>query len=145
MWNEAVQLLPMSCINQPFIELVLHEDLELLPLLLSQPSLLHSFLPDLYLPLSLSQHFLVSRGETPWYLCRVPFHLKGNNKYVEFTRWQEPEDSCVTAFSAHNHWVIPVVRNCSKASPGHMVLQHWVMGMEWGKSHILVPRENKWT
>lgn len=32
-WNEAVQLLPMSCINQPFIELVLHKDLELLPLL----------------------------------------------------------------------------------------------------------------
>lgn len=32
MWNEAVQLLPMSRINQPFIELVLHKDLELLPL-----------------------------------------------------------------------------------------------------------------
>lgn len=31
-WNEAVQLLSMSCINQPFIELVLHKDLELLPL-----------------------------------------------------------------------------------------------------------------
>lgn len=31
-----------------------------------------------------------------------------------------------------------------EARPGHVVLQHWIMGMKRGKSYCVVPRENKW-
>lgn len=85
--HKTVQLLPMSRINQPLIKLILHKYLELLPLILCQTSLLHSFLPDLYLLFSLTQCFLICRWKTPRYLCCVPFHFKGDNKYIEFTRW----------------------------------------------------------
>lgn len=112
--------------------------------LLCQMSLFHSFLPDLYLLFSLPQCFLVCSWKTPRYLCCVSLHFKGNNKYIEFTRRQELEDTCVAIPSAHNHWIIPIVRHGSKPGPGHMVLQHWVMGMKRGKSYCPVPRENKW-